>query len=76
MGTPGAARRRHVWVTVVIFGVLAFNVPWLMIFDRPLLVFGLPLLPLYLMVAWAAAVALLVFHGRSLAKRSSRNGEG
>lgn len=53
-------------VGVFIAGVLLLNYPLLSLFDRPLTLFGLPLLHVYLFVAWAVlvvAVAVIVERG-------------
>lgn len=53
-------------VAVFAAGVLLLNYPLLSLFDRPLTVFGLPLLHVYLFVAWTAlvvAVAVIVERG-------------
>ena len=39
-------------VAVFIAGVLLLNFPLLSLFDRPLRIFGVPLLHLYLFVVW------------------------
>lgn len=47
---------------VAVLGIVAVNYPLLSVFDRPVLVLGLPLLWVYLFLVWAAlitAVALL-----------------
>ncbi|MCV2445760.1 MULTISPECIES: hypothetical protein [unclassified Paracoccus (in: a-proteobacteria)] len=40
-------------------GVLALNFPLLLIFDKPVTVLGLPLLPVALFAIWALLVGLL-----------------
>lgn len=40
-------------------GVLAFSYPLLSLFDRPVLPFGIPLLYLYLFLAWLGVIGLL-----------------
>ena len=46
-------------LALAIFGVLAFNYPLLSLFDRPALVWGIPLLYLYLFSVWALLLLLL-----------------
>ena len=54
-------------VTVFLLGVLLFNYPLLALFNRTVLVFGVPLLYAYIFVAWALLIglaALVVEHSR------------
>ncbi len=45
---------------VFFFGVLLLTYPLLSLFDRARIVFGLPLLYLYLFAAWAGLIGLVV----------------
>ncbi len=45
-------------VGVFIAGVLLLNFPLLSLFDRPVTVFGLPLLHVYFFVTWAVLVVV------------------
>jgi len=54
-------------VAVFLLGVLLFNYPLLALFNRTVLVFGVPLLYAYIFVAWALLIglaALVVEHSR------------
>jgi hypothetical protein len=42
-----------------LLGALLFTPPWLGVFDRPRLVAGIPLLYLYLFVAWGLLILLM-----------------
>ncbi|AWI74924.1 hypothetical protein CEW83_06555 [Parazoarcus communis] len=55
-------------VAVFLVGVLLFNFPLMSLFDRPVLVFGLPLLHVSLFVAWAGLIVLMGW----IAERGSR----
>jgi hypothetical protein len=52
-----------------LLGMLLFNFPLLSLFNRPLLVLGVPLLYLYLFVAWWAIIALTLAISRSRSDR-------
>jgi hypothetical protein len=54
---PGIASERL--VALFILGVLLFSPPFLLIFDNSATVMGIPVLYLYLFVAWAALIGLL-----------------
>ena len=57
MNLPGIASERL--VALFILGVLLFSPPFLFIFDNSATVMGIPVLYLYLFVAWAALIGLL-----------------
>ncbi len=50
---------RERMVALFLLGVLAFNAPVLLLFNIDAYVFGIPLLYVYLFVAWAGLIALL-----------------
>lgn len=51
---------------VAVLGIVAVNYPLLSVFDRPVLVVGLPLLWVYLFVVWAVLItAVAVLSRRS-----------
>jgi len=45
-------------VAVFLLGVLLFNYPLLALFNRTVLVFGVPLLYAYIFVSWAVLIGL------------------
>ena len=47
-------------VITFILGILLFSPPFILIFDNPALVAGIPMLFLYLIIAWAALIALMM----------------
>lgn len=60
MGRP---RRNAEWsVVLFLVAVLAFNPPVLSIFSVPDLLFGLPVLYLYIFLVWGGAIALLAWN--------------
>ena len=48
-----------------LLGLLLFNFPLLSLFNRPVMVLGVPLLYLYLFVAWWGIIALTLAISRS-----------
>ncbi len=48
-------------VALAIVGVLLFNYPILALFDQDRTVLGIPMLYLYLFLAWAALIWLMAF---------------
>ena len=52
-------------VGLFLLGVLLFNFPLLYLFNRPLLVLGIPVLYLYLFAAWSLIIFLMLLLSRS-----------
>jgi len=57
MNSPGRTAERT--LALFLFGLLVFNPPLLSIFDRNALVFGMPLLYVYLFFAWGLMIVLI-----------------
>lgn len=51
----------HRLLALFALGLLLLNAPLLSIFDRPVVVFGLPLLYLYVFAVWLALVAAIAW---------------
>jgi uncharacterized membrane protein len=55
------------WITgqrlvgLFLFGCVLFNYPLLVLFNRPVDVFGVPLLYAYLFLAWAGLIGLMAW---------------
>ena len=54
-----SSRKRQQLVGLFFLGCLLFNYPLITLFDRPVLVLGVPLLYAYLFGAWALVIALV-----------------
>lgn len=57
-------------------GVLLLNFPLLLILDKPLTVFGLPLLPVALFAIWAGLIAALALASRGAGDDGNDGGGG
>ncbi len=68
MNLPGIASERL--VALFILGVLLFSPPFLLIFDKATTVMGIPMLYLYLFIAWAVLIGLV-----ALAIEKMKDGE-
>lgn len=53
-------------MALLVLGVVLFTPPLLLVFNRPVRVLGLPLLLLYLFLAWGALVALAAVAARRM----------
>lgn len=49
------------FVAVCLLGALLFNYPFLALFNRATLVFGIPVFYVYLFAVWAALIALMAW---------------
>lgn len=52
-------RFRESWIILFIMGIIMMNFPFLQIFNKPELIFGLPLMFLYLFIGWATAIFIV-----------------
>jgi hypothetical protein len=52
------ARTGPAFVALFVLGCLLFNYPMLELFERPVLVLGVPLIYAYLFAAWALVITL------------------
>ena len=53
------SKRNESIVVLTIFGVLALNYPWLSLFSHTDLVFGIPILYLYLFILWGIFIIMI-----------------
>lgn len=59
-------RLREVWLIMFLLGVIMINYPFIHIFNKEYTVLGYPLLYLYFMVGWPAAIVVVYFFSRSM----------
>ena len=57
--------RAHRFVALCMLGMLLFNFPILALFNVPGMLFGVPVLYVYVFAAWAALVALMALVAES-----------
>jgi uncharacterized membrane protein len=50
---------RESWIIFFILGIIMMTFPFLHIFNKPLLVFGIPLLFLYLIAGWMVSIVVI-----------------
>jgi len=66
MATPHSDRHRSIWLFLSILYVVLFSFPLLQVFNRNTLVFGIPLLVLYLLLGWLLFIAVIFRFSRRL----------
>ena len=52
-------RLRESWLIFFILGIIMMTFPFLNIFNKPMLLFGIPLLFLYLTVGWIISIIII-----------------
>ena len=63
---------RESWIIFFILGIIMMTFPFLHIFNKPVLVFGIPLLFLYLIAGWIISIIVIyLFMIASRQKNSS-----
>lgn len=63
-------RVRDLAIILPIGALAIFMPPYIRIFDQPVTVFGIPLLPFAIFAAWLIGIGLTAFISRSLARAS------
>lgn len=55
---------REAWRLFFFLGIVLINFPFLKIFDKPLLIGGIPLLLLYFLVGWPISILVILVFSR------------
>lgn len=55
----GRLQLRESWIIFFILGIIMMNFPFLHIFNKPLLLLGVPLLFLYLTIGWIISIIVI-----------------
>lgn len=57
---------KEAWLAFFILGVIMLNFPFIQIFNKDTLVFGVPLLILYLLIGWPFSIFVIFLFSRAL----------
>ncbi len=69
--TPHKVRQtKEAWVIFFILGVVMLNFPFLHIFNRDVLFFGIPLIIVYLFVGWPVSILIIYRFSVSLSRKT------
>jgi len=68
MKTRSTLPLREAWVIFFFLGVVMLNYPFLHIFNKDLLIFGIPLILVYLLVGWPLSILVVYFFSVYLGK--------
>lgn len=61
------------WVIFFILGLIMLNYPFLNIFNKPNILFGFPLMYIYIIGGWAVSILVVYLFTKSI-KQDNRNG--
>ena len=64
---------REAWVIFFVLGLVMLNFPFLHIFNKDVLVLGIPLIILYLLIGWPLSIAVVAFFSLLLADEREEN---
>lgn len=56
------------WAICFVLGLVMMNYPFLSIFNKPAMTFGIPLLYLYLLVGWLFSILIIYLFSRAAGK--------
>ncbi|MBU5636510.1 hypothetical protein KOM00_07145 [Geomonas sp. Red69] len=65
---------KDTWVICFVLGMVMMNYPFISIFNKPTLPFGIPLLYLYLLVGWVFSIFIVYLFSRAARKDSDTRG--
>lgn len=65
---------RDSWAICFVLGIVMMNYPFLSIFNKPSLSFGIPLLYLYLMLGWFFSIFIIYLFSRAAARDTDNGG--
>lgn len=73
MRSPSPVRLKETWVLCFILGIIMLNYPFLEIFNKPVTLFGIPLLVLYLTFGWLFSIFVIFLFSRYLGSVSAES---
>jgi len=66
---------KDTWVIFFVLGMVMMNYPFISIFNKPTLPFGIPLLYLYLLIGWVFSIFIVYLFSRAARKDSDTRGQ-
>lgn len=63
------------WIIFFIMGVIMMNFPFLNIFNKPVTIFGFPLMFIYLTAGWASSICIIYLFMRAYISRTHTSNE-
>lgn len=71
MSKPPSVHLRDAWVLFFVLGVIMINYPFIHIFNKDVLVFGIPLLVLYFLVGWPLSIFVVYIFAKRLDRQEN-----
>ena len=69
-------RLKESWVIFFILGIIMMNYPFISIFNKPVLFFGLPVLYLYLLFGWLFSIFIIFLFSKAISLRDGHDDRG
>lgn len=66
---------RESWIIFFILGIIMMTFPFQHIFNKPVTLFGFPLMFLYLMIGWAVSICVIYLFMRAYSSRNNNPDE-
>ncbi len=63
------------WIIFFILGIIMMNYPFINIFDKPVLIFGLPFFYLYFYVGWMISILVICLFVKALDHKDADKGD-
>lgn len=67
-------RLKETWAICFVLGLIMMNYPFISIFNKPTLPFGIPLLYLYLLAGWGFSIFIVFLFSRAASDDSDSGG--
>lgn len=72
---PDSLFLREAWRLFFFLGIILINYPFVQIFDKPILIAGIPLLLLYFLVGWPLSIFVILIFSRYHSNDHNHNKE-
>ena len=76
MKRPDSQQLREAWLLFFILGIVMLNFPFLEIFNKSAVIFGIPVLFLYFFIGWPSSILVIFLFCYWIERESSGSGDG
>jgi len=76
MKRPDSQQLREAWLLFFILGIVMLNFPFLEIFNKSAVIFGIPVLFLYFFVGWPSSILVIFLFCYWIEREGSGSGDG
>jgi hypothetical protein len=71
MKSNNPVRLKESWILCFLLGLIMLNYPFIEIFSKPVQLFGIPILVLYLMIGWPISILIIFLFTRQIGQPKS-----